>query len=177
MSEVKRYTTTMVILHWVLAVFIFGAIFMGAFILDEMENVHPQKMLLLTLHILVGVAILSFTVFRLILRFTSPIPVAIPGKNPWLNKLATLVHYLLYLLTTMTALAGIILAVKADLPTIVFGHIGTLPKDYEEFLTHEAHSIFANLLLLTILLHIAAALYHQFILKDGLLSRLSFRKD
>ncbi len=177
MSELKRYSTTMVLLHWLLAIFILGAIFMGAVVLDGMESTHPRKILLLQLHMAVGMGILLFTVLRLLLRLRTAQPSPLKTQNKWMDRAATGVHYLLYLLTILTALAGFTLALSARLNEVVFQHIGTLPKDFEDFLAHEMHGIFANLLLLTILLHVAAALYHQFILKDGLFSRMSLRKD
>jgi cytochrome b561 len=36
------------------------------------------------------------------------------------------------------------------------------------------HGIVAKLLMLAIALHIGAALYHQFVRRDGLLSRMGF---
>jgi cytochrome b561 len=177
MSEPKRYNTSMVILHWVLAIFILGAIFVGAYILDEMDSDHPQKIILLKLHIIVGVGILLFTLLRLYMRFTSPQPAPLPGSSMLMEKLGMGVHYLLYLFTILTVVAGITLAISANLQAVLLNHIGELPRDYEEFLAHEAHEVFAELLLFTILLHVAAALHHQFILKDGLLSRMSLRKD
>lgn len=177
MSEIKRYNTTMVVLHWVLAIFILGAIFMGSVVLDEMDSANPQKILLLKLHIIVGIGILLFTLLRLIVRLRTPQPAPLASKNKWMDKLAAAVHYLLYLLTILTVLAGITLAISADLPAVLLSHIGELPKDYDDYLAHEVHDVFANLLLYTIVLHTAAALYHQFMLKDGLLSRMSLRKD
>lgn len=177
MSELKRYSTTMIILHWILAIFILGAVFMGAFVLDEMESTNPQKISLLLTHMIVGVGILFLTLVRLIVRIKTPLPAPVEGKNKWMNKLATGLHHLLYLLTITTALAGMTLALSAKLNEIVFQHIGTLPVDFEDFIAHEIHGIFAQLLLLTILLHVAAALYHQFILKDGLMSRMSLRPE
>jgi len=177
MPEIKRYSTSMVMLHWLLAIFILGAIFMGAVVLDDMDSAHPQKILLLKLHIIVGIGILLFTLLRLIVRFRTTQPAPVTSNNKWMDKLAVSVHYLLYLLTILTVLAGLVLAVSADLPAVLLNHIGELPKDYDDYLAHEVHDVFANLLLYTIVLHIAAALYHQFILKDGLLSRMSLRKD
>lgn len=177
MSEIKRYNSTMVLLHWLLAIFILGAIFIGAFVLDGMRSDHPQKIILLELHMIVGIGILLFTILRLIIRYRTVRPTPLKTNNRWLDALASGVHYLLYLLTILTALAGFTLALSAELNVIVFQHIGTLPKDFEDFIAHEIHGIFANLLLYTILLHTAAALYHQFILKDGLISRMSLFKE
>jgi len=177
MPEMKRYNTMMVLLHWVLAIFILGAIFMGAIVLDEMESEHPQKILLLKTHILVGVGILLLTVFRLYVRYTTPQPAPVASDKPVTDIIAKGIHHLLYLLTILTVLAGIALAVSADLPAVLLNHAGELPKDYEDFIAHEAHGFFANMLFFTVLLHVAAALYHQYILKDGLLSRMSLHKD
>ena len=177
MSDMKRYSTIMVFLHWLLAIVILAAIFMGAVVLDEMDSEHPQKILLLKLHIVVGAGILAFTLLRLLLRFTTPQPAPLAGAKKWMDKLSTTVHYLLYLLTIFTVLAGVALAISADLPAVLLDHVGILPADYKKYIAHEVHEVFANLLLLTIILHAAAALYHQFILKDGLLSRMSLSKD
>jgi len=177
MSEMKRYSTLMIVLHWVLAIFILGAVFMGAFVLDEMENTHPQKIMLLSTHVIVGVGILVLTLLRLFVRFTRPQPAPVPVENRIVELASTGVHHLLYLLTILTTLAGLRLAFAADLPAILFSHVGVLPKDFEDFAAHELHDIFAMLLLATIGLHVAAALFHQFVLKDGLLLRMTFRKD
>jgi cytochrome b561 len=177
MSEVKRYNTTMVILHWLLAFLVLGTIFVGGVMLDEMDSQHPQKILLLKLHVLVGVCILLFTLLRLVVRVVTPQPAPPANGNKWLNKASTGVHHLLYLLTIFSVLSGITLAISADLPAVLLSQAGGLPEEYGEFMAHEAHEIFAQLLLLSIALHATAALYHQFILKDGLISRMSLRGD
>lgn len=177
MSKIKRYNTTMVVLHWVLAISILGAIVLGAVVLDEMDSGHPQKILLLKLHIIVGIGILLFTLVLLFVRFRTLQPAPVVSNNKLMDKLAPGVHYLLYLLTILTVLAGLALAISANLPSVLLNHIGELPKNYDDYLAHEVHDVFANLLLYTIVLHTAAALYHQFILKDGLLSRMSLHKD
>ena len=177
MFELKRYSSTLVILHWMLATFILAAIFMGAFVLDEMSNDHPQKILLLQLHVIVGIGILVFTLLRLYVRFATPQPAPVASDNKLVEKVSKGLHHLLYLLTILTVLAGIALAISANLPAVLFSHAGALPADFEGFVAHEVHDIFAMLLLFSIGLHVAAAVYHQFILKDGLLSRMSLRKD
>lgn len=176
MSEMKRYSTLMVFLHWTLAILILGAVFMGAIVLDEMASDHPQKMLLLKTHIIVGVGILLFTLLRLYVRFATQQPAPLVSRNRLQDKISIGVHHLLYLLTILTVLSGVTLAISANLGEVLFSHVGSLPQDFEDFVAHEVHDVFAMLLLATIALHFAAALYHQFILKDGLLARMSFRK-
>lgn len=176
MPQLTRYNTAMVVLHWLLAVFILGALFMGLVVLDGMDNNHPRKILLLKLHIVAGVAILFFTLLRLVLRVYTRQPEPAPNLGAVQEKISKGVHHLLYLLTILTALSGMALAYAADLPGILLDQAGALPQNYDRFPAHEAHQVFANLLLLTIALHAAAALYHHFVLQDGLLSRMSIRR-
>ncbi len=176
MAELKKYNGVMVVLHWLLAVFILGALFMGLAVLDEMPADHPQKIFLLKTHVFVGIGILLFTLLRLAVRILSAQPEPLPGGSPVLDRVARGVHLLLYLLTLLSAVSGIALAIAASLPDILLKGLGTLPHDFEDFAAHELHGLFADLLLLTIALHTAAALYHHFILRDGILSRMSLRK-
>lgn len=172
----QRYNFAMVVLHWILAILIIGALFMGLVVLDEMDGGHPQKILLLKLHVVTGVGILLLTLLRLALRLYTQQPETAPNLGVIQQRLSHGVHQLLYFLTLATALSGIWLAYMADLPAILFGQAGGLPHDFDDFLAHEAHEIFSDLLLLTIAVHTAAALYHHFILQDGLLSRMSLRQ-
>jgi cytochrome b561 len=49
-----------------------------------------------------------------------------------------------------------------------------LPDSFAVFPTFRAHAALATLLAILIVVHIAAALYHQFVLKDGLFRRMWF---
>lgn len=178
MPEVKRYHPVLVALHWLLAVAIFAALGLGMFILDGMEATHPSKIGLLKLHVLGGITILVFTIVRLVLRIRTPKPEPFVSGNKKMDKLASGIHHLLYVLVIVAAASGMALAFSSDLISILFWHSATpLPKDFEDYAAHEVHGLITNVLLLAILVHVAGALKHQFILKDGLFSRMSFRKD
>jgi len=51
-----------------------------------------------------------------------------------------------------------------------------LPTTFAVFPTFQAHAVLATLLAVLIAGHVAAALYHQFALKDGLFRRMWFGK-
>ena len=70
--------------------------------------------------------------------------------------------------------SGVAMSVLAGLPQIVFGGVGSLPANFDALPPRAVHGIVAKLLALAIGLHIAAALYHQFVRRDGLLSRMGF---
>lgn len=178
MSEVKRYHPALIGLHWLLALAIFAALGLGMFVLDGMEATHPDKIGLLKVHLIGGIAILLFTIVRLIVRIRTPKPAPFVSGNKKMDKLASGIHHLLYLLVIVAAVSGMTLAFSSDLISILFGHSTTqLPEDFEDYAAHEVHGLVTNLLLLSILAHVAGALKHHFILKDGLFSRMSFRKD
>jgi len=57
---------------------------------------------------------------------------------------------------------------------IVFGGDGVLPADFWAFPVRTVHYVFSRLLMALIALHVAGALYHTLIQKDGLLRRMFF---
>jgi cytochrome b561 len=178
MSEIKRYHPALVILHWLLAVAILAALGLGMFVLDDMEATDPAKIGLLKIHVLGGISILLLTMVRLFVRVRMPQPAPFVSDSKVMDKLATGIHHLLYLLVILAAASGIALAISSDLIGILFGQSGKpLPKDFEDFIAHEAHGFITNALLFAIILHVAGALKHQFISKDGLLARMMLGKD
>lgn len=174
-AEVKRYHPALIILHWLLAIAILGAIFYGGFILGDVENSDAHKIGMLKLHAFLGLLILVFTVVRLVVRVSTPKPAPLVTGKPLADKLAVGIHHLLYTLTVLVVLAGLALASSTNMFRVLFEHAGTLPKDFDDFAAHGVHSVLAYALLGVIGLHIAGALQHQFILKDGILSRMSLR--
>jgi len=75
------------------------------------------------------------------------------------------------------AVSGVSLSMQTGLASIVFfGSGASLPADFLDFAARMLHGFIAPALLLLILLHVGAAFYHQFALKDNLLSRMWFGK-
>ncbi len=174
-ADVKRYHPALIILHWVLALAILLAIFFGGFVLGGMENSDAHKPGMLKVHVIAGGLILLFTIVRLVVRATSARPAPLVTGKPLADRLAVGIHHLLYTLTVLVVVAGLALAASTNLLQVLFGHAGSLPKDFDDFAAHGVHAAFAYALLGAIALHVAGALQHQFILKDGILSRMSFR--
>jgi cytochrome b561 len=73
------------------------------------------------------------------------------------------------------AASGIATAVQAGLPGIVFGGSGApLPESFGIYRPRVVHGVIAKLLVALAAVHVLAALYHQFVRKDSLLSRMWF---
>jgi cytochrome b561 len=121
-----------------------------------------------------GTLVLVLMVIRLLFRRASKLPERATAHNGHLDRLAWLSHRLLYILVISQALSGLYMAVQAGLPdTLIMGR-GMLPADFWIFPVRSVHYALSRLLMATITLHIIGALYHTFILKDGLLRRMTF---
>jgi cytochrome b561 len=155
---VKGYSRTQIALHWavgLLIVFqlIFGEDMGGAW--DAVEDgLAPDMTLLVWGHIVVGSAILALVVWRLALRLTRGVPGAPAGESAALRLAGHLGHWALYALMVATPITGLL---------AWFGGIAVLA---------EVHGLAKPALIILILIHVAAAFYHQFKLKDGLLDRM-----
>ncbi len=170
----KRYHPALVALHWLLALLLIALLAAGTFSLKLVPNVQPEKLNLLRIHMAMGISILVLMLLRLVARLTTEHPPAASTGNAVLDALAPGVHWLLYALVFVMAGSGIGMAALAGLPDIVFAGHGSLPVNFDALPQRAVHGIVAKLLMLTIVLHAGAALYHQFIRRDGLLSRMGW---
>jgi cytochrome b561 len=174
LAPVSRYHPTLVIMHWVLAVLIIAALALGALVMVKIPNSDPMKLEALRSHMTGGVLIVVLMLVRLLVRTRTKHPSTASTGNPILDRLAWASHRMFYVAVLGMAGSGIFMALQADLPTIVFGGEGTLPADFWVFPVRTVHYLFSRLLMALIALHIAGALYHTLILKDGLLKRMFF---
>ena len=168
MRSASRYHPVLVTLHWLLAVLIVAALVVGFAILASMDNAEPRKIVVLRVHMAVGTLILFLMIVRFVVRLRTARPAAA-------NRPALVVHYGFYVLVILAAGTGFATAIAAGLPEIVFGNSGDpLPKSFAAYPAWQAHFWLGLLLAGVIVLHVLAALYHQFLAKDRLLGRMAF---
>jgi cytochrome b561 len=164
-----------VTLHWLLAVLIIATLRIGFFVLAPMPNTDLQKIGILLVHMSVGMAILALMMVRFIVRMRTSRPMDATTGYPRLDRLAPITHYGFYVLVVLMVATGYATAIVAGLNRSVFQASGeALPPDFSVYPTFLAHGTLAALLVGFIILHVLAALFHQFVLKDGLLRRMLF---
>ncbi len=172
----SRYHLALRSLHWVCAVLLIIGLVMGTFVLDKTPNSSPEKINALREHKIFGALIMVFTAIRLIVRIRSTHPKPVLTGIALADRLAPLMHWGLYTLIFVIAVSGIGIAALTGLPDIVFAGHGILPTDFKGLPPRAVHGVVAKLLMLAIALHVVAALFHQFVRKDRLLSRMGFGK-
>ncbi len=172
-----RYHPALVALHWIMAILILMALFFGKVLLSGMSNAIPTKVEGLAGHMTIGLIIGALLVTRLIVRLVSTKPPHAETGNALLDRIGIATHWILYLLVALMVLSGLGIALSAGLFPIVFGGSGDpLPETFAGLAPRIAHGVVSTILIALLLLHVAAALYHQFFLRDGLFRRVWFGK-
>ena len=168
----KRYHWGLVTLHWLTALLVIVVLAFGTFILTEIE-IEADRLSALRAHMSIGIVILVLMLVRVIFRYKTEKPPPSDIGVRLVNILARLAHTLLYVVVILMAASGIGTALQAGLFDIIFaGNDAPIPDDLMVFRPRIAHGVLAKLLIALVVLHITAALYHQFVRKDGLLGRM-----
>lgn len=171
----KRYHPVQVTLHWLVVLLAVAAFVMGKSMSGLPNDVN--KLAPLALHMGVGIFTLVVIATRFITRMKLPKPAHATAGNAFFDWVGKVVHYALYLLVFLTAVSGMSLSMQAGLVPIVFGGSSApLPADFFDFTARMMHGFIVPALLLTVFLHVGAAFYHQFMLKDNLLARMWYGK-
>ncbi len=170
----ERYHPLWVVAHWVAGILILVSLYGGIAVMRHVPNVAPDKAGMLAGHAIAGIVILAFMLLRLILRATTKKPRPADVANVWLNRLRRTVHVSIYVVVLAMISTGIgTLGMSGAFP-VVFGQPGTLPESFWEYPPRLGHMFFSRVLLVLLALHVAGALYHQFVRKDGLIGRMWF---
>ena len=172
-SVASRYQPVLVALHWLVAPMIIGLLCLGFFVLANMPNSDPKKLDILVWHMSGGMFVLVLMVLRGIIRRWSARPAMAVTGSPLLDRMASMAHIGFYVIVFLMIATG---WTTGWFISDVFQPGGSLPDSFAVFPSFRAHAALATLLAVLIAVHVAAALYHQFVLKDGLFRRMWFGK-
>jgi cytochrome b561 len=153
----RGYGATQIALHWLVAILVTFNYFysdgMGRALAAKAKGIATPPIAIEPLvHVWVGLTVLALVVLRLMLRKLYGVP-AMPGSG-WLYTAATWGHRLLYLLLVLVPSLGLVAwlgAIRA---------VGSV------------HQVVANLLVIAAGVHALMALFHQYVIRDGLLVRM-----
>jgi cytochrome b561 len=168
-STPTRYGTVAIVLHWTSALVILVALAGGLVMANTADA--GLKATVLPVHATLGVLALVLTLARIgwwIWGDRRPAPVAgLPKAQEWASNA---VHGLLYLAILVLGTSGIAtLVLSGAIPALLSG--APLP-DFAGLLPRVTHGLAGRLLLVLLVAHIGAALWHQFVRRDRLLARM-----
>ncbi|WCM94494.1 cytochrome b [Acidovorax sp. NCPPB 2350] len=177
-SRPARYGATAIALHWVLGLALVAIFALGLYMTSLPFS--PLRLKFYNWHKWAGVAILALSALRLIWRLTHrppELPDAVQAAMPRWQRIAHHgTHHLLYALFFIVPLVGWAYSSAAGFP-VVF--LGILPLPSFVPVSPELaeaikpwHEITAYALAALVVLHVAAALKHQIIDRDGLIARM-----
>ncbi|MEN0001929.1 MAG: cytochrome b/b6 domain-containing protein [Pseudomonadota bacterium] len=173
----NKYHPLLVAIHWIMALMIIVLLMAGTFLLAPLPNDNPLKLEGLFGHMLFGVTVMFLLVVRLITRLRTNKPPHAATGSAVLDRVGVWTHWAFYGLIFLAAGSGMAMSAMAGLPDIVFfGSGDPLPDSFWQYPPRYVHAFATKALAALIVLHIAAALWHQFGKRDGLLGRMWFTK-
>ena len=114
-----RYTTTAILLHWLMALLIFAVFPLGMYMHDL--PLSPAKLQLYSYHKWIGIALLILAVLRVLWRTTHtppPLPVTIAR---WQQIASSVTHQLLSVLMLAVPMSGWLMSSAKGVKTVLFG--------------------------------------------------------
>jgi cytochrome b561 len=170
----QRFTPLQRLLHWLVAICILAMLFVGV---GMVSTIMPKYLTLVSFHKSLGIVILVLALIRLVVRLGSGAP-PLPADLPEPMKLAAqLSHYALYILMIGMPLIGWAMLSAAAYPVVVFGGVRLPPilpqSDRLHTLLWDAHFYLAFVFYALILLHVAAALFHALVRRDGVFEAMA----
>lgn len=162
------------LLHWLMAALIACQIALG--VMAAAWRVSPTKLELFVWHKSVGALILVLAVLRLAWRLANVTP-RLPGRMAaWERAAAQLSHAALYLLMLALPLTGWAVNSAANIPFRIFWLVPLPPilapdKALADLLA-SIHRGLALALVVVLVVHVGAALWHHIVRRDNVLIRM-----
>lgn len=198
MTTPTRYTKVAILLHWVIALAIIAMFALGWYMTDlpkdgpkadafdlfdlglytwQLKEPGSPRMFYFNLHKSLGFTLLWLVVFRVYWRLTHTPPAALSSYTVIERKLSTAIHHLLYLLMVALPLSGVLMTLYSKFGLKWFGIAVFAGLDNEGLrdVFKEGHELFATILLIAFIVHVAGALKHKLIDKDETLRRMSLK--
>lgn len=177
-TPVNRYSHVAIALHWLLGIALLAMFGLGLYMADLPFS--PWRLKLYNWHKWAGVTVLALSVLRLVWRLTHrppALPAAVAQAMPaWQHWAHHGTHLALYALFFVVPLVGWAYSSAAGFPVVVFGVMPlpdlVAPDKALAELIKPLHGFSAFAMAALVLLHVAAALKHQWIDRDDLLKRM-----
>ena len=171
----QRYTKTAMLLHWLIALMIIAAFFLGLTMV-AIPGFSPTKLKYFSWHKWIGVTVLALVAIRLLWRLSHKPPAALASIPPLQHKLAEGMHYLLYFLMFAAPISGYLYGSAAGVPVVYLKMVQLpmiiAPDPELKALLKTVHYVLVMTMAGAVVAHALAALKHHFFDRDTTLKRM-----
>lgn len=170
-SDTTRYGAVARAMHWITAIALVAMI--GSGLAADAASGEAAAVNILRFHAVAGIAVLALTLLRILWWLFADRRPGDTAQTPrWQSRAAHVVHYAFYAVIILLGGSGVAMIALSGAGNVLSGAVaGPLPR-FEDFAPRGPHGFFAWAMIGLVALHIAAALYHQFVIKDRLLGRM-----
>ncbi|MFE0757049.1 cytochrome b [Inquilinus sp. NPDC058860] len=174
-NTAERWGRVSIALHWTIAALILLVQVPAGLTMNRVGPGLLQNILYDT-HKMTGLTMFALAVVRLLWRWANPVPVLPADLPPWQAAVARLTHGLLYLLILAMPVSGFLYTAMDGFPVPLF-YLANLAElvPVNKPAAAVAKAVHLNLiwvLLAVVVLHVAAALHHHLVRRDGILRRM-----
>lgn len=169
-----RYSTLSITLHW-LTLVLMVAIYISIELHESLPRGHALRRPMEDWHIYLGLCLLPIVVFRAVTILRAKIPAILPSPPMWQMRVTKLMKVYLYVLMIGAPLVGWIMVNAEGNIVSLWGFVlPSLVSESESLagLASEVHEILGVSGYFFIAIHVLAALYHHYLLKDNTLKRM-----
>ncbi len=173
-TPIGKFSPAMIWIHWIVAALMIVTIVYG--LVSGYATTSELTQSAMLVHQSVGTVIFILVFARVAARFMRPVPPLPPGMPQYQKVAAAITHVLLYAALVAFPITGYLSLASRGRAVSMFG-LFDLPRMVPRSLSTAAtatdlHVIAQWALYALIALHVVAALYHQFVVKDGVLMRM-----
>ncbi len=175
--ETQRYSSTAIIIHWLMAILIIAMIGLGLYMVG-LDKGSDERSWFFRLHKSIGLTLALLAIIRLGWKIFSPPPALPDYVTSTDRKLAAATHNLLYLMMFIQPVSGYISASFSGYKTKFWGiplpHWGWKQPELNQLFT-DIHDASAICLVILLLLHFAGVIHHLHKKEINLFKRMWFR--
>jgi len=162
-------------LHWLIAIGLIALVYLG--LLQAGMERGDEKSYVRFVHASLALSVFALMTIRIVWRLVNEIPDHPPGVPAWQRTLARLVHWGLYIAVFVQLVAGGMTVATGGRPLPFFG-IFSIPLPVAEdsdahHFWEEVHETTWIVVAVLVVMHVAAAFYNHFILKNEVLRRMT----
>jgi cytochrome b561 len=170
-----QYTKTAMALHWLIALLIIAAFVLGLTMTD-MPGISMTKLKYFSWHKWLGCTVFALACLRLLWRLFHTAPPYPAAMGKWQRHAANVMHALLYILIFAVPLSGYFYTLASGFPVVYLGLVKLPvlidPNPTLKPVLKSVHYTLTMLMAAGVVMHVLAALKHQFIDRDNIFKRM-----